>query len=112
MPTCLRPNTSLQSFASVHPKAWMWPSAVDGAPPLRSEPTRPSATVWLYGVYTLSSYAWGGVPRRAMPATCPAFTWAQSCRVVSFDAGEPSPRSQSTTGAGGAAGGMMALMAW
>jgi hypothetical protein len=42
----------------VQPKAWVWPSAVDGAPPLRVEP-RPSATVWLYGVYTLSSYAWG-----------------------------------------------------
>ena len=84
---------------------------VDGAPPLRSEP-RPSATVWLYGVYTLSSYAWGGELRRAMSGTCPAFTWAQRCRAVSFDAGEPSPRSQSTTGAGGAAGGMTALMAW
>ena len=85
------------------------------APPLRSEP-RPSATVWLYGVSTLSSYAWGGELRRAMSGTCPAFTWAQQLaqrgRAVSFDAGEPSPRSQSTTGAGGAAGGMTALMAW
>ena len=46
---------------------------------MRSEP-RPSATVWLYAVYTLSSYAWGGMPRRAMSATCPAFT----CDVAPF----------------------------
>ena len=48
-----------------------------GGAQLRSEP-RPSATVWLYAVYTLSSYAWGGMPRRAMSATCPAFTWPRS----------------------------------